>query len=259
VPHATRLVVVAPHPDDETLGAGGLVQRVLRDGGTVRIVALTSGDGFREAASGLAGGVEPTVANYRALGIVREGELRHAAAMLGVREVVTLAAPDGGLDALTSTHWASSRPYVSPASGSGPLSGDVLLHSLQATLATARPTLVVGPDPRDHHADHAAAGRLTGWAVASLSPSPCLLTYLVHDAVWPPPDPPDGRLPVPAGAAYETTPWVSFELTDGERATKGAALRAHRSQWPPLGGLLARFVRRNEVFAVEPGGRCPGD
>jgi hypothetical protein len=29
ISHAERLVVVAPHPDDETLGAGGLMQRVL--------------------------------------------------------------------------------------------------------------------------------------------------------------------------------------------------------------------------------------
>jgi LmbE family N-acetylglucosaminyl deacetylase len=30
VPPATRAVVVAPHPDDETLAAGGLIQRILR-------------------------------------------------------------------------------------------------------------------------------------------------------------------------------------------------------------------------------------
>ncbi len=47
VPRATRLVVVAPHPDDETLAAGGLIQRVLHEGGTVRVVVLTPGDGFR--------------------------------------------------------------------------------------------------------------------------------------------------------------------------------------------------------------------
>ncbi len=41
-----RLLVVAPHPDDETLGAGGLIQRVLENHGQVRVVLITAGDGF---------------------------------------------------------------------------------------------------------------------------------------------------------------------------------------------------------------------
>ncbi len=41
---ATRLLVVAPHPDDETIATGGLIQQVLAAGGAVRIVLLTHGD-----------------------------------------------------------------------------------------------------------------------------------------------------------------------------------------------------------------------
>ena len=44
----TRLMVFAPHPDDESLGAGGLIQRVLNSGGQVRVVFMTNGDGFPE-------------------------------------------------------------------------------------------------------------------------------------------------------------------------------------------------------------------
>jgi hypothetical protein len=43
---ATRLLVVAPHPDDETLGAGGLIQRVRHAGGAVKVVFMTNGDGY---------------------------------------------------------------------------------------------------------------------------------------------------------------------------------------------------------------------
>lgn len=42
-----RLLEFAPHPDDEVLGAGGLIQEVLARSGSVRIVTVTSGDGFR--------------------------------------------------------------------------------------------------------------------------------------------------------------------------------------------------------------------
>src|SRR5512143_3590489 len=45
VPSHLRLMVFAPHPDDETLGAGGLIQRVLATGGKVRVVFVTNGDG----------------------------------------------------------------------------------------------------------------------------------------------------------------------------------------------------------------------
>ena len=48
VPDGTRLLVIAPHPDDEVLGAGGLMQRVHAGGGTVRVVYLTDGDGYPE-------------------------------------------------------------------------------------------------------------------------------------------------------------------------------------------------------------------
>jgi LmbE family N-acetylglucosaminyl deacetylase len=244
--------VVAPHPDDETLAAGGLVQRVLHGGGSVRIVVVTSGDGFREAAWGTSGHPEPSAADYRALGVLREAELRNAVRLLGVRELVLLHGPDDGLDALTTTSWSSASPYRSPLTGRGGFSGVALFAHLSDTLVAARPTLVVGPDPRDHHADHAATGRLVAWVLARLLEPPVHLTYLVHDPLWPPAHPADDRLPPPAGDEYEGTQWVSLELTPEELATKRRALEAHRSQWPNLGGLLERFLRRNELFALQP-------
>src|SRR5262245_37483517 len=35
-----RLLVIAPHPDDETLGAGGLIQRVIAHHGAVHVVLV---------------------------------------------------------------------------------------------------------------------------------------------------------------------------------------------------------------------------
>ena len=40
----TRLLVVAPHPDDETIATGLLIQQVRAAGGEVRILLLTEGD-----------------------------------------------------------------------------------------------------------------------------------------------------------------------------------------------------------------------
>ena len=41
----TSLLVVSPHPDDETLCCAGVIRRVLAAGGHASIVWLTSGDG----------------------------------------------------------------------------------------------------------------------------------------------------------------------------------------------------------------------
>jgi LmbE family N-acetylglucosaminyl deacetylase len=42
--HARRLVVVTPHPDDEVLGAGGLIQRALAEGVLIEVIAVTDGE-----------------------------------------------------------------------------------------------------------------------------------------------------------------------------------------------------------------------
>ncbi|MCB1569830.1 MAG: PIG-L family deacetylase, partial [Xanthomonadales bacterium] len=39
-----RLLVVVPHPDDETLATGGLIQRALLAGAALRVVFATDGD-----------------------------------------------------------------------------------------------------------------------------------------------------------------------------------------------------------------------
>jgi LmbE family N-acetylglucosaminyl deacetylase len=247
---ATRLVVVAPHPDDETLAAGGIIQRVLAGGGNVRVIVITGGDAYLEAAAALTGHAAPSVADYRALGRVRAGETRAAMRILGVKDLVLLDGPDGGLEELWKSR-SRGTPYVSPQSGRGPFFGATLLPGLREVIAAARPTLVIAPDPRDHHADHAAAGHFVLAALESFPGQPRLLTYLVHDTVWPPPHPPDDVLPRPTAREYDGTSWVSFALTPEEMATKRAALAAHRSQWPIIGGLLERFVRKNEIFAVE--------
>ena len=41
-----KVLFVSPHPDDETLAAGGLLQDIQARGGQVYVVFLTSGDGF---------------------------------------------------------------------------------------------------------------------------------------------------------------------------------------------------------------------
>src|SRR5262249_28804815 len=114
---ATRLLVVAPHPDDETLGAGGLIQRVLQAGGAVKVVFMTSGDGFPTGVTSARHIQQPQARDYREYGMLRRTEAKQALALLGVhgKDVVFLGFPDSGLCPLQITYSIDNgRNYLSP-------------------------------------------------------------------------------------------------------------------------------------------------
>src|SRR3954453_22266405 len=46
-----RLLVLAPHPDDEVIGCGGLVAQHIREGREVRVVVATDGAQAGDAAA----------------------------------------------------------------------------------------------------------------------------------------------------------------------------------------------------------------
>ncbi len=47
------IVVFAPHPDDEVIGCAGIIMQALARGAHVKVVDITSGDGFDAAAAGV--------------------------------------------------------------------------------------------------------------------------------------------------------------------------------------------------------------
>ena len=132
---ATRLLVVAPHPDDDVIGAAGLIRRVVKAGGAVRVVFATSGDGFPEGVE-TAEGISPLVAHltprdYETYGRLREQEARAALGSLGVKPsaLTFLGFPDEGLCELASTYLsAKTQAFKSPYTGriSPPLTEQVI-------------------------------------------------------------------------------------------------------------------------------------
>ena len=122
-----RLLVITPHPDDETLGAAGLLQRVLARGGRTRLVVLTAGDGYIEAVQHATGHLVPRPAEYLAYGERRLKELRAAVRRLGDHRIrlQVLGFPDGGLAPLLDAHWQRTHPERSSTTEAShpPLSG----------------------------------------------------------------------------------------------------------------------------------------
>ena len=99
--------MIAPHPDDETLGAGGLIQRVLSAHGTVRVVLVTAGDGYVEAVRYETGELRPRAPVYVAYGERRLREARAAVRKLGGDRM----------------RWASSASPMAASSSSFRLTG----------------------------------------------------------------------------------------------------------------------------------------
>lgn len=90
VPHGARAVIVAPHPDDEVLGCGGLLQLLRAQGSEILLVAVTDGGGSHGAS---------TLWPPERLERVRPQETAQALAALGVPALPTIRAgfPDGGV------------------------------------------------------------------------------------------------------------------------------------------------------------------
>src|SRR6516225_7286272 len=86
---ARRLLGVFAHPDDEVFCAGGTLARAAEAGAEVMIVSATRGERGQIR--------DPAAATRPTLGAVREGELRAAAAELGVPRVQVLDYADGTL------------------------------------------------------------------------------------------------------------------------------------------------------------------
>src|SRR5882724_2787055 len=91
-----RIIVVAPHPDDEVLGAGGLIQQACAVGAEVHVIYLTSGDHNQIAFKLYKLRLHFSPRQYIAFGELRQREAESAAGILGMtREQLTfLGYPD---------------------------------------------------------------------------------------------------------------------------------------------------------------------
>lgn len=260
---------MAPHPDDEALGAAGLIQRVRERGGSVRIVMMTSGDGFPEGVEAAERITNPKPSDYRNYGVLREGETRAAMQLLGIAptHVTFLGYPDEGLCHLASTYlFDKRRSFHSPYSerDSPPPTerlvrgasyrGVDIRRELENIIIGYAPTLIVLPHPDDDHPDHCSTHIFVREALEAVPPLYSrhlrILHYLVHYEQWPlSEDAGTGsKLNPPADLPTTEGQFVSLELTPDESAAKKKALLLYTSQMQVIGRFMTAFGRDNELF-----------
>lgn len=260
----TSLLVVAPHPDDETLCCAGVIQRVLRSGGRASVVWLTSGDGSEldlllEGSLFGRAGVQ--------LGERRMQEARAATGRLGVpaEGQLFLGYPDGGLQSLLTDHL--TMPYTSRFTGAATVpypaalfpghsyTGESLERDFSALLERVHPTLILAPSLRDTHPDHHAAGVLTLAVSARYGVLGSVRYWIVHGGEgWPGPRGLLQGVPLTAAPRSRGLALSVFALEPAEEDRMLQALRAYDSQMRTLGPFLLAFVRSTELFASSAGG-----
>ena len=219
-------LVIAPHPDDESLGCGGTLALLHDRGLSVRVVVVSDGSGSHPGSHRFP---------PEALARVRQSESREAGRCLGLGPTTTgfLGLPDGRVPTPAAPGFAEAAAL------------------LRADLVAARfrPATVLLPWRRDPHCDHRASAQLARAALADLRPAPRLLEYPIW--AWQAADPRDRPAP------GEVLAW-RLDLS-GVLPRKRAAIAAHRSQTSDLidddpsgfrltAEMLAHFTRPWELF-----------
>jgi LmbE family N-acetylglucosaminyl deacetylase len=268
-----RILVLAPHPDDEVLGCGGVAQAARRKNFPVKIVYFTYGDNnewafllYRKHPV-----LEPKA--MQAMGEMRRGEALAAGRALGIssNDQIFLGYPDFGTLTIWNAHWGSEPPhrsmltrvtavpYANAFRPGAPYKGEEVLRDLKQIFREFKPTQIYVSHPADHNPDHRALYLFARVALWELAPEmqPELHPYLVHFKGWPRPlnYQPTDELAPPAFFGNQIA-WRSYGLVSDEVETKHRALEAHASEVKSTPALLA-FVRRNEVFGDFPAIRLP--
>jgi LmbE family N-acetylglucosaminyl deacetylase len=217
----SRIMVVAAHPDDETIATGGLLQQAVDAGAAVRIVFITSGENNPWA---------QRIFEYRwhigEKDRVRFGQLRQLEAIAALRtlgiapdDTIFLGFPDQGITQLL----IKNDPKI--------------VECLTDEIRRWQPTLLVGPSSLDLHPDHSAVAVLIALVLDRLkhSSQPKRVEYLVHTR----------------GKKHQALEYVSLPLTDRQQEIKRQAILCHVSQVKlQRRKLLAKAQSHEEFLCV---------
>jgi len=198
-----RMLVILPHPDDESFPMGGTLAKYAAEGVEITLICETLGEmGIPE--------MEPAQA-----AIIREKELKAAASVLGIGKVQLMRYQDGSLSNLDSER---------------------VISQLMNAMRRIHPKVVItfGPDGISGHPDHVAISRLVTIAfdraiICSSLPLTAKLFYVTpSDATL------QGCGIVPS-QEVAGGPVAGIDITD-YRLPKVRAMQSHASQNPPFKG-----------------------
>jgi LmbE family N-acetylglucosaminyl deacetylase len=271
-----RIVIVAPHPDDEALGCGGLIQQAVAAGADVRVIYLTNGD-HNQIAFKLYSGhlLHLSPKDYIKFGERRRLEATAATTLLGLppSSLIFLGYPDWGELRIWRDYWATNTVFTSDATrtNSVPYPEEYgYRHTYQPQSVTAdlcavlrdfKPARVFVTHPSDANSDHRATANFVRLALLQLAEEglqPKLYFYVIHFGDWPRPahyHPELGLAPPPR--LVDNGDWMALPLSPAQVETKYTAILANVTQTATREFYLVSFARTNELFAAIAPDRVP--
>jgi LmbE family N-acetylglucosaminyl deacetylase len=266
-----RVLILAPHPDDESIGTGGVIQRALAAGARVKVVCFTNGDNNELSFIVYEKRLTIRKSEFLHMGEVRAKESVDALKLLGLdrSDIIFLGYPDFGTMRILVEYWGNTRPYRSwltrvnkvsyadAMSVNAPYVGESILKDIKSILLSFKPTKIFVSHPADVNRDHRALYVYTQVSLldtrGQIEP-PQVYSYLVHAIRWP-----DNRgyhpelsLEPPKQFKESGITWQKLELTDNEIEAKYNAIKLYKSQIPYAPSYLVTFARKNEFFGDFP-------
>lgn len=243
-----RVLIVAPHPDDEVICNGGIIRYAVEHQIPVKVVVVTDGNDTKTSP------------------LIRHNETINGTKILGLKEeqVIFLGYKDGSLRSLLNDHWDDENPFTA-SDGSQQInypyaleknatySGSNLAENLETIITDFKPTIIVYPSGDDEQFDHQATNGFIEHVTSRTEYNGSKYAYLLHlPPNWPSPRsyyPEYYLIPPPELVGVENGPeWSVFNLTTTQERLKEESLRAYRTQIVPSSYLLS-FLRKNELFA----------
>jgi len=262
-----KILIVAPHIDDEVIGMAGLIQQAVKIGVKIKIIYITNGDNNLNAVIGEDKNLRVDGGDFVALGENRMEEGKNAIKILGLAEkdVYFLGYPDRGLGQLFSNYYSVDKKYPASATrltynpykgtyrDKQDYNGENLFNDLSTIINEFKPSVIIIPHSSDIHPDHKAAYRfvdkyLTENEIKNIS----VWMYLVHYKNYPA----DrfvtlNKFLYPPQRLFGQGNWFSLDLDDDEVQNKLKAVDANKSQILKVPMMdLRRFVKRNEIFEI---------
>jgi LmbE family N-acetylglucosaminyl deacetylase len=263
-----RILIFAPHPDDESLGTAGVIQKALEKNAQVKVVVVTAGDAMDPS---MMDNITQKTNNTNFTGNI--GDLRHietinAMSKLGLNQsnIIFLGYPDTGMKDIFEDNWDPDQPYSnirgSNTNNQSPYNfsyqknvsytGSNVVKNFEQIMADYKPTIIFYPDDDDEHPDHWATSAFVRYVKTDTAYQGKSYKYLVHKGFsWPTPlkYAPTLNLKFPAEVSSDNTNIYTSNLDNSQEKLKEAAVNSHASQIVQMKDLLQSFIRKNEPFS----------
>lgn len=262
---SSRVLVFAPHSDDEALGNAELIRKSIENGAEVKIVLVTNGDGFTRAVAIQNIDIRPTAEEYIQYGYIRQSESTDALKALGVKpeNIFFLGYPDRGISKMWEANWSSLKPYysnythtsISPYKNSytpnAIYTGQSMFSDLVNIIEDFKPTHIIYPHPNDRHPDHWGVNAFVKYTLKCINYKPQHeWLYLVHRGDWPTPLRRNRSIFLtPPMSLYNIgTNWLALSMSEADIEDKAETFKRYKSQIKRIGLLMSAFERKNELF-----------